>query len=89
LIRNFLKIIAEFIDFNLVKDNSTLLKIAFNWLVSPKETVGIRYYCINICEKFCAYEPDLIPEFKASLEFCLSESSAGFCNRALKVLKKL
>lgn len=87
--RNFLKIIAQHIDFNLVKDNSMLMQIAFDWLVSPKEAVAVRYYCIIICEKFCKYEPDLIPELKASLEYCLHESPAGFCNRAVKVLKKL
>lgn len=87
--RNFLKIIAEYSDFSIVKDNSTLLQIAFDWLVSTKESVAVRYYCILICEKFCQYEPELIPEFKATLEFCLDESPKGFCNRALKVLKKL
>jgi hypothetical protein len=87
--REFLKIIAECIDFNLVKDNSTLLDIAFNWMSSTKEAVAIRYYCINICEKFCVCEPDLKSEFKILLEFSLNDATPGFRNRALKVLKKL
>ena len=87
--RGFLKIIADSVDFKLVKDNSNLLQLAFDCLVSPTEAVAIRYYCIIICEKFCQYEPDLKPELKASLEFCMTEASPGFCNRALKVLKKL
>ena len=87
--RSFLKIIADSIDFNLVKDNSTLLQLCFDWLISPKEAVAVRYYSIIICEKFCKYEPDLIPEFKSSLEFCLPDGSKGFQNRALKVLQKL
>jgi len=87
--REFLKIIAECIDFNLVKDNSTLLDIAFNWMSSPKEAVAVRYYCIIICEKFCGFEPDLKSEFKMLLEFSLIEATTGFKNRALKALKKL
>ena len=87
--RSFLKIIADSIDFNLVKDNSILLQLCFDWLISPKESVSTRYYSIIICEKFCTYEPDLIPELKACLEFCLPDASKGFQNRALKVLKKL
>jgi hypothetical protein len=87
--RSFLKLIAESVDFNLVKDNSRLLQIAFDWVVSPKEAISVRYYCIFICKKFCDCEPDLIPEFKAMLEISLTESSAGLCSTAKKVLKKL
>jgi hypothetical protein len=87
--RSFLKLIAESIDFNLVKDNSKLLQIAFDWVVSPKEAISVRYYCIFICKKFCDSEPDLIPEFKAMLEFSLTESSAGLRSTAVKILKKI
>lgn len=87
--RNFLKIITELIDFNLVKDNAMLLQTCFDWLISPKEAIAIRYYCIAIIEKFCKYEPELKPEFRASLEFSMDEASAGFRNRAMKALKKL
>ena len=87
--RGFLKTIAVFIDFRLVKDNGKLLQIAFDWLASPKEAISVRYYCITIIEKLCKYEPDLIPEFKAILEFSLTESSPGFQNKAIKTLKKL
>jgi hypothetical protein len=87
--RSFLKLIAESVDFNLLKDNSRLLQMVFDWVVSPKEAISVRYYCIFICKKFCDYEPDLIPEFKAMLEFSLSESSKGLCSTAVKVLKKL
>lgn len=86
--RNYLKIIDEFVDFGLVKDNALLLQTCFDWLVNPSETLGIRYYCIGIIEKFCRYEPELLGEFLNSLEFCLDESSAGFRNRAIKVLRK-
>jgi hypothetical protein len=87
--RSFLKLFAESVDFNLLKDNSGLLQLAFEWVISPKEAISVRYYCIFICQKFCKYEPDLIPEFKAMLEFSLNESSAGLCSTAKKVLKKL
>jgi hypothetical protein len=87
--RSFLKLLAESVDFNLVKENAKLLQMAFDWVTSPKEAISVRYYCIFICQKFCACEPDLIPEFKAMLEFSLTESSAGLCSTAKKVLKKL
>jgi hypothetical protein len=87
--RSFLKLFAESVDFNLLKDNSELLQLVFDWVVSPKEAISVRYYCIFICKKFCDYEPDLIPEFKAMLEFSLIESSKGLCSTARKVLKKL
>ncbi|MEI6122725.1 MAG: hypothetical protein WCQ95_03785 [Bacteroidota bacterium] len=87
--RSFLKIIAESIDFMLVKDNPTLLQISFDWLLSSKESPAVRYYCIHIITKLCSFEPDLKPEFKATLEFILPESSKGLSNRALKTLKDL
>jgi len=87
--RNFLKIIAESIDFKLVKDNPTLLQISFDWLLSSKESPAIRYYCIHIITKLCSFEPDLKPEFKATLEFIIPEASKGLLNRALKTLKDL
>jgi hypothetical protein len=87
--RSFLKLIAESVDFNLVKDNSKLLQMVFDWVVAPNEAISVRYYSIFICQKFCDHEPDLIPEFKAMLEFSLSESSKGLCSTAKKVLKKL
>ncbi len=86
--RNFLKIIDEFVDFSLIKDNALLLQNCFDWLVNPAEALGTRYYCIGIIEKFCRYEPELLGEFLNSLEFCLGEAPAGFRNRATKVLKK-
>ncbi|HNZ42183.1 MAG TPA: hypothetical protein PLB59_11095 [Bacteroidales bacterium] len=86
--RNFLKIIDEFVDFELIKDNALLLQNCFDWLINPAEALGTRYYCIGIIEKFCRYEPELLGEFLNSLEFCLDEASAGFRNRAIKVLKK-
>lgn len=87
--RGFLKTIALFIDFSLVKDNGKLLQIAFDWLASAREAISVRYHCITIIEKLCKYEPDLIPEFKAVLEFSLDEASPGFQNKALKTLKKM
>jgi hypothetical protein len=87
--RSFLKTIAMVVDFNLIKNNGTLLQISFDWLASTKEDVSVRYYCIEIIEKLCAYEPDLKPEFTALLEFCYTESSPGFQSRARKALKKL
>lgn len=87
--RGFLKTLANQVDFRLLKDNGTLLQLSFDWLASSKETVSVRYYCITIIEKMCIYEPDLIPEFRSLLEFCLPESSPGFQNKALKTLKKL
>ncbi len=87
--RSYLKVIADVIDFSLIKDNSGLLQACFDWLISPKEAISVRYYCIAIIEKFCMYEPELKPEFRSSLEFCLDEASSGFRNRALKAMKRL
>jgi hypothetical protein len=86
--RNFLKLITESVDFNLVKNNPKLLQIVFDCIISPNEAISVRYYSIFICEKFCDHEPDLIPEFKTILEFILNESSAGLRSTAIKVLKK-
>ncbi|HOY32744.1 MAG TPA: hypothetical protein PKW80_12775 [Bacteroidales bacterium] len=86
--RNILKIIAEFVDFSLVKDNALLLQTCFDWLINPAEALATQYYCIGIIEKFCHYEPELLGEFLNTLEYCLDEAPAGFRNRAVKVLKK-
>jgi hypothetical protein len=87
--RSFLKLLAESVDFNLLKDNSKLLQLVFDRVVSPKEAISVRYYCMFICKKFCDHEPDLKSEFKAMLELSLSESSKGLCSTAKKILKKL
>jgi hypothetical protein len=87
--RSFLKLLAESVDFNLLKDNSKLLQLVFDWVVSSKEAISVRYYCMFICKKFCDHETDLKSEFKAMLELILSESSKGLYSTAKKILKKL
>jgi hypothetical protein len=67
----------------------TLIKISFEWLLSPKEAVAPKVYCMEILYRISQSEPDLKKELADSIEWRLNEESPGFKNRGLKILKKL
>lgn len=88
--RNFLKIFTEFIDFELLKDDGRLADACFKWLSDSKETVVVRYYCMNYCYNLCKYYPELKHELSAVLEQILpEETSGGMRKRAKEILQKL
>ena len=66
-----------------------LITICFDWLLSPKEAVAAKVYCMEILYRIAQQEPALRKELADSIEWRINEESAGFKNRGLKLLRKL
>ncbi|MEM0997129.1 MAG: hypothetical protein AAGN35_08620 [Bacteroidota bacterium] len=66
-----------------------LLDLVLEWLNRPEETVAIRVHCMQIAFNIAQLEPDVRPELVSILESHYEDGSAGFKNRAGKLLKKL
>ncbi len=66
-----------------------LIRICFDWLVSPSEAIAAKVYCMDLLSRVSEIEPDLRQELADSIEWRLGEESAGFRNHGRKVLKRL
>ena len=66
-----------------------LMNICFDWLISPKESVAVKVYAMEILYRMSNEEPELKKELADSIEWRLSEETPGFQNHGLKLLKKL
>ena len=66
-----------------------LMNICFDWLVSPKESVAVKVYAMEILYRISQDEPELKKELADSIEWRIAEGTPGFKNRGLKTLKKL
>jgi hypothetical protein len=67
----------------------TLMNLCFDWLISAREAVAAKVYCMEILYRMAQDEPDLRKELADSLEWRMQEESAGFRNHAGKLLKTL
>jgi hypothetical protein len=67
----------------------TLIKISFEWLLSPTEAVAPKVFCMELLYRISQAEPDLKKELADSIEWRLNEETPGFKTRGLKILKKL
>ncbi len=66
-----------------------LIRIGFEWLLSPYEATATKIQCMEILYRISQIEPDLKKELADSIEWRLNEETAGFKNRGQKMLKKL
>ena len=66
-----------------------LLKICFDWLIAPAESVAVKVYAMEILYRLSQEEPDLKKELADSIEWRMQEETAGFRARGVKTLKKL
>jgi hypothetical protein len=66
-----------------------LMTLCFEWLLSPKEAVSVKVYCMELLYRISQVEPDLKKELAESIEWRLNEETPGFKNRGQKLLKKL
>ena len=66
-----------------------LMNICFDWLVSPKESIAVKVYAMEILYRISQVEPELKKELADSIEWRIGEGTPGFKNRGLKTLKKL
>jgi hypothetical protein len=66
-----------------------LMAICFDWLLSPKEAVAAKVYCMELLYRISLAEPDLRKELADTIEWRLNEETPGFRNRGMKLLTKL
>jgi hypothetical protein len=66
-----------------------LMNICFDWLISPKESVAVKVYAMEILYRLSEIEPELKKELADSIEWRITEGTPGFKNRGLQTLKKL
>ena len=66
-----------------------LMNLCFDWLVSPKESVAVKIYAMEILYRMSQVEPELKKELADSIEWRIAEGTPGFKNRGLKTLKQL
>ena len=66
-----------------------LMNICFDWLISPKESVAVKIYAMEILYRMSGMEPELKKELADSIEWRITEGTPGFKSRGKKTLNKL
>ncbi len=66
-----------------------LITICFDWLVSPKEAVAAKVYCMELLYRISQIEPDLKKELADSVEWRMHEETPGFKSKGQKLLQRL
>lgn len=67
----------------------TLFDLCFMFLNDVKEPIAVRVFSMTVCSRIAMKYPELAPELRISIEEHYDHGSAGFKNRATKILKKL
>jgi len=70
-------------------ESGTLTVICFNWLQNPTESVAVKMYSMLILERIVHTFPELGRELYEIIDYQLPESTPGFRNAGLKVMKRL
>ena len=89
--RSYLKVIDDCTGPEVLSEPGPLVQLCFDWLLSPKEAVSIRYHCLGILYKLSIKIPELKPELRSVLEFISEESSTskGLLNTCRKILQRI
>jgi hypothetical protein len=66
-----------------------LIRLCFDWLLYPETAIAVKVHCMEILYRVSQREPDLKQELAETIEYRISEESAGFRNRGKKMLAKL
>jgi hypothetical protein len=66
-----------------------LMNIAFEWLLSPTESVAVKMYCIQILYRLSATEPDILQELYDTIEFQMADGTPGFRSIGSKILRDI
>ncbi|MBN1414003.1 MAG: hypothetical protein JW973_02790 [Bacteroidales bacterium] len=89
VIRNILKIVADY-PVKLTKRNKgILLGLCFDWLEDLTKPVAIRVHAMQILYNTSLYETGIRDELISILEENYADGSMGFRSRTNKILKKL
>lgn len=87
--RNFLKIIAEFIDIGKISNPVVLMNQCFEWMMDSSQKPAVRVFSMEILYRFAEDNPYLLNELKASLEIIMDESPACMKARGKKIIRKI
>ncbi len=71
------------------KYESDVLNTAFNWLQDPAQPIAVRVHAMQIVYNLSMKYPELQQELQATLHHLYDTGSAGFRNRAGKILAKI
>ena len=66
-----------------------LLKLAFDWVTDPKESIAVNAYCLTTIHRFCKIHPELENELRTIIAEQFPRSSAAFKSRARHILRDL
>ena len=87
--RNILKVFAD-AKLRLSEEaEGIVVNLCFDLIANPQEAAAIRVHAMQFVANLLHEYPDLAVELKELLEDGLEHGSAGFCNRARKILQKI
>ncbi len=66
-----------------------LMDIAFQWLISPTESVAVKMYCMLVLYRLSATEPDILQELYDTIEFQLPDGTPGFRGIGTKMMQQI
>ena len=85
--RNVVRVLQDMAIPDSILDD--LADACFGFLADPQEAVAIRVFSMSVLEKICQKIPELKSELRLLLEEHLPHGTAGFKNRAQKILRRL
>ncbi len=71
------------------KYQGQIMNICFSYLGSPTEALAVKVFSMTVLANLAYPYPAIIPELKLMIEEQLSHQTAGFKNRAKKILKAM
>ncbi|MEI6059234.1 MAG: hypothetical protein WCR72_00930 [Bacteroidota bacterium] len=66
-----------------------LLKITFDWLLSPAESVAVKMHCMQILYRLSETEPDILQELYDTIEFQMEDATPGFRSIGSKMMQQI
>ncbi len=87
--RNFLKVLADFVDTDRITDQGILLNACFDWLLDGGMTPGTKIHAMTIIYKMGLKEPDLLKELASSIEIIMDESEISMKTCGRKMLARI
>ena len=91
VVRSFLKVFAVSIPLNQLPHQTLLLNACFDWLISNKQDVSIRYYALILLNRFAEKEPDLLNEINlimSNLDYEHSKSLLKYWGKTNRPFKQ-
>jgi hypothetical protein len=87
--RNFLKVIAEFIDPEKINEPGILLNTCFDWLLDPRIKPATRIHSMTVIYKLCRNEPDILRELATTIEMAMEEGEISIKTCGRKMLARI